>query len=429
MSDFKPDQPSRIAWLVVMLLFLGSVINYIDRAVLGVVKPLIQKDLSLTNTEYGLAVNAFLAAYTVFYILGGRLADWQGYRRMFSINVIFWSIACMLHSLVRGLGSLCLFRGLLGIGEGGFYPAAMRGATEWFGSENRAKAVGILLCGLSVGTLLTPPIVALITQRWGWRASFLVVGMFGFLLLPPWFILHRRIRHASDGRSAATAVEDIAAPSVPVLSVLKRRKYLCILLARSMTDVVWLFYLFWMPGYFQEVRGFDLGAVARLLWIPYLCGDLGALSGAWTSSGLVKRGWSVNRSRKTVLFAGASLAALGAFTPAASSAYTALGIVSLVLFAHLSWSSNIHTTITEVAPPQHVAVLYGITGAAGNGLGALAQPLIGRVVDSFGYAPAFYGTGLLYIAAMGFVLAAGRIEPVGGNRASRFSGRARANNN
>jgi ACS family hexuronate transporter-like MFS transporter len=293
----------------------------------------------------------------------------------------------------------------------------MRGASEWFGPENRAKAVGVLLCGLSVGALLTPPIVAWITQRWGWRTSFLFVGTLGFLLVPPWLGLHRRIRRALHTREAAPTATEAAAPQpvgdkAPLRTVLRHRKYLGLLLARAVTDVVWLFYLFWMPGYFQEVRGFDLSAVARLLWIPFFCADVGALSGAWASSGLVKRGWSVDRSRKVVLFASASLGALGALTPGVADSYLALGVVSVVLFAQLSWSSNIHTSITEITPKAHVAVLYGITGAAGNGLGALAQPLIGRVVDTLGYAPVFVGTAFAYIAAIGCVIAAGKIEPI-----------------
>lgn len=399
----------RSGWLVVAVLFAGSVLNYVDRAVLGVVKPFVQKDLSLNNTEYGIAVNCFLTAYTVFYILGGRLADRFGYRRMFTVNVIFWSAACALHSLAAGFAVLCLFRVLLGIGEGGYYPAAMRGASEWFGPENRAKAVGILLCGLSIGSLITPPIAAWITAEWGWRASFLATGLAGFLLVYPWLRLHRGI---SPPAHAAAMERAPAAGELSVGAVLRNRKFLGLLLARAVTDAVWVFYLFWIPGYFQEVRGFDLGSVARLMWIPFFCADLGALGGAWASSGLVRSGWSVDRSRKLVLLASAAMGLLGAFTPAMASPYAALAAVSTVLFGQLSWSSNIHTTITEVAPARHVAVLYGITGAAGNGLGAVVQPLIGRLVDTYGYTPAFLCTGGAYLLAMVFLVAGGRIEPI-----------------
>jgi ACS family hexuronate transporter-like MFS transporter len=160
------------------------------------------------------------------------------------------------------------------------------------------------------------------------------------------------------------------------------------------------------------MRGFDLRAVGTLLWIPFLCADLGALIGGWTSSGLIRTGWSIDRSRKTVLFAAASLGLLGALTPLTASAGLAIAIVGAVLFGQLAWTSNVHTSITEIAPKEHVAVLYGITGAAGNGLGALVQPLIGWVVDSYGYNPAFLCAGLTYLAAMAFVAAMGKIEPI-----------------
>lgn len=400
---------SRHAWLVVAVLFAGSVLNYVDRSVLGVVKPRLQQDLALSNTEYGWAVNSFLVTYSVLYILGGRLADRFGYRRMFPINVAFWSISCMLHSLARGLVSLCLFRGMLGVGEGGFYPLAIRGASELFDPGRRAKAVGVLMCGLSVGALITPPVVAWITHHYGWRAAFLATGAVCLLLVPVWQLLHR---HAPP-----PAPRQAPARHSGLARVLTHRKYLCILMARSVTDAVWLFYLFWMPGYFQERRGFDLRDVGTLLWIPFLCADLGALAGGWTSSELIRSGWSVDRSRKTVLFAAAGLGLLGALTPWTAHAGLAIACVGAVLFGQLAWTSNVHTAITEIAPKEHVAVLYGVTGAAGNGLGALAQPLIGWVVDSYGYNPAFVFAGMTYLAAMAFIAAMGKIEPIAARRA------------
>jgi ACS family hexuronate transporter-like MFS transporter len=394
--------------MVVLLLFAASVLNYIDRAVLGVVKPLIQQDLSLNNEQYGYAVNAFLVTYTVFYILGGRLADRIGYRQMFSWSIAWWSIACALHSLTRGLASLCLFRGLLGIGEGCFYPTAIRGIARRFPPEERAKGIGIMLCGLTVGTLITPPALALVTHLWGWRSAFLFSGIAGFLLIPPWVMLHRHLAPSSDQAGEAQPGDGGAS----FLAALRHRKFLSFLLARAVTDVVWLFYLFWMPGYFQEVHGFNLEAVGKRLWIPFFCADLGALGGAWFTSGLVKRGWSVHRSRKSVLLVSATLGIAGVLAPFVAAPSLALAIVSLVLFAQFSWATNIHTTLTEITPQRHVAVLYGITGAAGNGLGALAQPALGRLVDQSGYTPAFVLTGVAYAAAILFVLAAGRIEPI-----------------
>jgi len=447
-----------------------------DRSLVGVIMPQMRRDLTLTNADFGLAVNAFLVLYAVFYVLGGRIADRLGYRGAFALTVAFWSLASMSHALVQGLRSLALCRAILGVGEGGFYPAAMRGVAEWFPPESRAKAVGLILSALCVGALLTPPLVAWITIHYGWRASFLVTGALGLLLLPPWLLLHRRIHlnlvagdpsaisspGSHTGRSRGKNVEtprplplggvrfldpdgvhrtpeigeggprpafsparQLTGPGgeaptrVPpaeddlsLSEVLKTRKYWCVLGARASADAAWYFYLFWIPGYFQDVRRFDLASVGRFLWIPFFSAGVGALAGAWASSGLIRRGLGLDRSRKTILFASASLCVVGASACFAPAAYLALALVSLALFGHQSFGSNIHTVITEITPPRHVAVLYGITGAAGTLLGAAAQLEIGRVIDSFGYKPAFVWAGGMALLAAALLLAAGRIERI-----------------
>jgi len=404
--------------MVVALLFGGSVINYIDRAVLAVVMPQVRRDLGLSATDYSMAVNAFLVMYMVSYILGGRLADRLGCRVMFLITVVFWSLASMAHGAVQGLRTLALFRALLGTGEAGFYPAAIRGAAEWFPPESRAKAVGLVLSALSVGTLLTPPMVAWITLRYGWRASFVATGALGLLLVPPWLALHRRIRRAygtPDPAPALAATANRDGPpedEVTLGQVLRTRKYWCVLAARACSDAAWYFYLFWMPGYFQETRGLSLEAVGKLLWIPYFLAGVGALAGAWASSALIRRGLGLDRSRKTVLFVSAALCFAGSWAWLAEDVRLALGMVSLALFGHQAWSTNIHTAITEITPPAHVSILYGITGAAGTLMGAVVQAVVGPVVDSMGYDPAFAGAGALYIAAVALIVAAGRIERI-----------------
>ena len=412
------SQRNQFGRLLVLLLFAGSVLNYMDRSLLSVVMPQVRRDLSLTNTDFGLAVNAFLITYTIFYILGGRIADRVGCRTTFAVTLTFWSIAGMAHSFVQGLRSLALCRAILGMGEGGFYPAAIRGAAEWFPPENRAKVVGLILSAICIGTLLTPPLVAWITIHYGWRVSFLAIGTLGLLLLPPWLLVSRRIPQTGGAReptSAKTQGPDpgtLAEDDLSLSEILQTRKYWCVLTARASADAAWYFYLFWTSGYFQEVRGFDLAAVGRLLWIPYFSAGVGSLAGAWASSALIRHGLGLDFSRKTVLLASASLSVVGASACFAPSAYLALALVSLALFGHLSWSANIHTVITEIAPPRHVAVLYGITGAAGTLLGASAQLAIGRVIDLSGYKPAFVWAGVMYLLAAMLLLAAGTVEPI-----------------
>ncbi|MEW5976241.1 MAG: MFS transporter [Acidobacteriota bacterium] len=406
----------RFAWLIAIFFFLGSVLSFVDRAVLGVVMQQVRAELSLTNTEYGLATTSFLITYMIFYVLGGQLADRFGSRRMFSLNILFWSIASMAHAVAQGLASLCVFRGLLGVGEGGFFPTAMRGIAEWFPPENRAKAVGVLMCGISLGMLITPPTVAWITFHYGWRMAFLVTGSLGLFVIPPWLLLHRRIQQASEVPDMDLLQKRLGESAVNkhslVGQVLSRRRYWLFLLARAFPDTVTFFYLFWLPGYFQVARHYDLETIGKLLWIPFFCADLGALAGSWLSSALIRRGMGLDKGRKVALVLSAMGPIVGAAAFLAPTHSLALALVSLALFGHFSWSSNMQTVITEVMPPKHVATLYGLTGAVGTLMAAVTQPLVGRAVDLAGYGPAFLGTAVAYVLALLMLFSAGRIEEI-----------------
>lgn len=407
----------RLGWLVMGLLFLGSVVNYLDRATLGVLMPEIRRDLSLSNTGYAMAVNAFLLTYTISYIVGGRVADRLGCRRTFTLTLLVWSVAAAAHSLARGVGSLALCRALLGIGEGGYYPVAMRGAADWFGPERRAKAVGLILSALSVGTLLTPPIVSWITLHANWRFAFLVTGAAGIALLPPWLLLHRVIRREFGEADPSPGGAGIRSGGVmdktPLREALRSRKYWFLLAGRACADSAWYFYLFWIPGYFQEARHLGLAEVGRTLWIPFLAAGAGALFGAWAGTALIERGWEVARSRRAMLVGSALLAAAGALASVAPGTMLALALVSLALFGHTSWSSNMHTAIMEAAPPGQVAMLYGMTGAAGTLGGVVMQSAVGRIVDRSGYGWAFALSAVLYVITIGCVMGAGKLQPRG----------------
>jgi ACS family hexuronate transporter-like MFS transporter len=305
---------------------------------------------------------------------------------------------------------------MLGIGESAFYPAAIRGATEWFSSESRAKAIGLFLSGISLGTLLTPPIVAWITIRYGWRAAFLLTGVSGLLLLPPWLLVHRRVRKAYNVPDPSPAllaaqVKAVMGEEVSISDTLKAPKYLCLLSSRAISDATWYFYLFWIPAYFQEIRGFDTAMVGKLLWIPFFASGVGALAGAWASSTLIQRGMALDRARKSVLILSALTCMAGA-SAFLVSPFQALALVTMGLFGYQSWSSNLHTAITEVSPSKHASVLYGITGASGALVGAITQPMIGRMIDVSGYNPVFVAVGLLHFLAMVLLLSAGKIEPI-----------------
>jgi ACS family hexuronate transporter-like MFS transporter len=404
--------------MIVLLLFVGSVINYTDRSLLSVVMPNVRRDLSLSNANYGLVIHVFLVMYAVFYILGGRIADRLGYRRTFALAVVFWSLASMAHAFVQGLRSLLLCEAMLGVAEGSYYPTAMRGIAGLFPPASRAKAVGAILSAISLGMLITPPLVAWTTLHYGWRVTFLLLGGLGLLLLPPWLWVHRQVRRAKGTLDTAPVkARDAAANAstereLTLGEVLKTRKYWCVLAARGCSDAAWYFYLFWIPAYFQDVRGLSLARVGKLLWVPYFCSFIGALAGAAASTALIRRGVSVPRSRKAALLVSASLCAFSASAGFAPTTNLALALVSLALFAHQSWSTNIHTVITEISPPKHVAILYGMTGAAGTFIGAAAQLVIGPIIDFHGYKPAFVWVAGMYVLAAGLLISAGVLEPI-----------------
>jgi ACS family hexuronate transporter-like MFS transporter len=334
------------------------------------------------------------------------------------VTVFLWSLATMAHTKVRGLGSLILCRALLGVGEGSYYPAAMRGAAEWFPPASRAKAVGFILSANSVGLLIAPPMVSWVALHYGWRSAFLVIGSIGLVLLPTWLLIWRQIHkvYGTPDPTPAAALDPAASlpvdEQVTLSDVLKSRKYWCVLSSRACTDAAWYFYMFWIPGYFQEVRGLSLASVGKVLWMPYFVSIFGALAGAAASSALIERGVGLSRSRKTILLASAAVCMLSASACFAPAVYLALTLVALALFAHQSWSANIHTVITEISPSKHVSILYGITGAAGTLLGAVSQLAIGHVIDLHGYTPAFVWAGGMYGLAMILLVSAGTLEPL-----------------
>lgn len=380
----------RGAGWVAMLLFAGSLVNYVDRAVLGVLMPELRRELGLTATGYAMAVNAFLVSYMLSYVLGGRIADKVGGRRAYTWSVSVWSVGAMAHAFVSGGLSLAACRAVLGIGQGGYYPAAIHVAAKWFPAERRASVIGLILSAISVGTLLTPPLAAWLTIQFSWRVAFLVTGGLGLLLLPPWLGLGRGPETKGSGGG-------------PLLPALRNRRYGMLLAARACSDSAWYFYLFWMPGYFQEVRGLSLAQAGALLWIPYLAAGTGALSGAAASGWLIGRGWEPQRARKALLTAGALVASTGATSCFTETVGVSLALVSLALFAHQFWSTNLHTAITEAVPPEQVAILYGITGAAGTLAGVFVQSAAGWLVDHGGYEGAFLMTSILYVTAAGLV--------------------------
>ena len=430
-----------LRWWIVGLVFLATLINYIDRLTISVLAPVITKDLGLTNTEFGGIVTWFLLAYTISQSVSGKLYDRIGTRLGFVVSIIIWSIAAMSHAFARGLVTLSLFRFVLGIGEAGNWPGAAKTVAEWFPVRERAFGMAIFNSGAAIGSIVAPPLVVWLQLKYGWQTTFIVTGLLGFVWLALWLLFYQSPRkHSwitdeelaliSDGASGrqgeratgregegASGRPDLAsrdrpfAPSPPLLvahslglpltqsprwrDLLKYRQVWAIVLSRFLTDPVWWLYITWLPKYLADARGFSLTKIGMFAWVPYVAADAGSLSGGWLSGHLIKRGWSVDRARKTVISFAALLMPAGIAAAFVSDPLVALALIGVVLFGFQVWINNVQTLPSDFFPDRAVASVAGL-GGTGAGIGSMIFIFTtGWVVDHFSYVPILVAAGLL----------------------------------
>lgn len=418
-----------LRWWIVSLIFLATLINYIDRLTISVLAPVITRDLNLSNTEFGGIVTWFLLAYTISQSVSGKLYDRVGTRLGFTFSIITWSAAAMAHAFARGLTSLSIFRFVLGFGEAGNWPGAAKAVAEWFPVRQRAFGMAIFNSGAAIGSIVAPPLIIWLQLRYGWQTTFIVTGALGIFWLALWLLFyqtpdkHKWITEEEralilDGRRSAPAVETSAtaqcqtdAPIVEDMGarvtatnpttaprwrdLLRHRQVWAIILARFFTDPVWWLYITWLPLYLYSARGFSLKEIGLFAWVPYVAADAGSLLGGWASGYLIGRGWSVDRARKAVILAAALLMPAGIFAAFAEDPFTALALIGLVLFGFQVWINNVQTLPSDFFPDRAVASVAGL-GGTGAGVGAMLFTLTtGWVVDHFSYVPILVAAGLL----------------------------------
>ncbi len=397
-------------WWITALLFFSTVINYIDRQTLSILARTIQNDLRISDLQYSYVVQAFLAAYTVTYLIAGRITDWLGTRASMALFIAWWSLANVCTALSRSVMSLGVFRFLLGIGEPGNYTAAPKAVSEWFPAKERGLVVGIYTAGATLGATIAPPLVAYFGTRWGWRSAFVITGSLGLLWLVPWCWLYRRPQEhprltEREWHAVRPHVEEAA--SAPVSgsererwkSLLGRRDTWLLLLSRVLTDPVWYFYLFWFPKYLNDARHLTLLQVGQLAWLVYLAADIGSILGGWGSGLLIKRGMRPVASRKRVMLFAACLLPLSPLVAFLPSVHAAVAIAAVVVLAHLTWQVTLGVLIVDLYPQQLVATVFGLI-AAGSGFGGvLSTNAVGHIVSSYSYAPVFVAMGLLHPVA------------------------------
>ncbi len=412
---------TRVRWTVVALLFGATTVNYIDRQVLGILAPTLTRELGWRETDYAAIVSWFSVAYGFGLLAMGRLMDRVGVRVGLSLAVALWSLAAMGHALVRTVGGFGAARALLGLGESGNFPAAVKSVAEWFPRRERALATGIFNAGSNVGVVLAALVVPWIALTVGWRWAFVATGTLDLVWLAAWLTLYRepvghpRISPAELAWIRSDPVEP--AGDVSWRSLLGLRQTWAFVIGKVMTDPVWLFYLFWLPKFLDAKFGVRLAGLAGPLVVIYLAADIGSVTGGWVSGALIKRGWSVNRGRKTALLVAALAIVPTMFAPAAGRMWVAVGIVSAAAAAHQWWSANLFTTVSDMFPRHAVASVVGIGGFAGMVGAFVFQRLTGAVLETTrgGYGPIFAGLALAYVGALVCLhLLVPRLEPVGG---------------
>jgi ACS family hexuronate transporter-like MFS transporter len=384
------------------LLFFATTINYIDRQVLSLLKPVLEKQLGWNESEYGWIVFGFQLAYGLMMPLAGRLLDWLGTRLGYLLAVALWSVAAMLHALAGSAIQFGLARFSLGFGESANFPAALKTVTNWFPRRERAFATGIFNSGSNIGAVVAPLVVPYLALHYGWRSAFVLTGAIGFLWVIVWALFYREPNAAEKAILHAGDEQDEAEVRLPYTHLLTSRTAWAYLLGKFLTDPVWWFYLFWLPGFLNRVYGLDLSNLGLPLIVVYQAASIGSIGGGWISSALMRRGWSLNRARKTAMLICACSVTGVIFVKNAGNVWVAVALVSLAAAGHQGWSANLFTIPTDVFRRNAIASAIGLGGMGGAVGGLLVSPAVGYWLDwSHGaYGPLFVVAGSIYLVAL-----------------------------
>lgn len=390
------------------LLFFAASVNYMDRQVIGLLKPTLQGQFGWTEIGYSNIVLAFQFAYGASLLVVGKLIDRIGTRKGFTLAVLFWSVSAMAHAAASSVLQFAIARLSLGIGESGSFPASIKSVAEWFPKKERAFATGIFNSGTNVGAIVTPLIVPWITVRFGWRMAFLLTGALGLLWIVAWLSLYRRPEESplvSAGELALIQSDrEGTANTVPWRVLLRFRQTWAVGVGKMLTDPIWFVYLFWMPDFLSRNLRLDLKGMALPLFVIYTGASVGSVTGGWLSSRLIRRGWSVNASRKAAMLACALAVTPIMLAARSTSAWTAVLLVALAAGAHQGWSANIYTLTSDMFPRSAVASVVGFATLLGTLSGMLLSKTVGYVLQTTGsYVPVFVLAGSAYLVALAFV--------------------------
>jgi MFS transporter, ACS family, hexuronate transporter len=417
----------RYRWVICALLFFATTINYVDRQVIGLLKPTLQAEFGWTEIDYANIVFAFQMAYAIGLVVAGRMMDRLGTKLGFTIAIVVWSVAAIAHAEATLIGpataaalglvgivatpsvaGFMIARFVLGLGEAGNFPAAIKSVAEWFPKQDRAKATGIFNSGTNVGALLTPLVVPPITLYFGWYWAFVITGLIGFLWIGFWWTMyyppenHPRLSAAELAYIRSDPPEAIT--PVPLSSLFQHRELWAFAIGKFMTDPVWWLYLFWIPDFLSRNHGIDLKHMGLPLVIIYQVASVGSIGGGWLSSSMISRGWTVNAARKTAMLICALLVTPVMFASVVTNVWGAVAIISLAAAAHQGWSANIFTFSSDMFPRRAVGTVVGFGGMAGAVGGMLIAKITGYVLEWTGsYLTVFIIAATAYLLALAII--------------------------
>jgi ACS family hexuronate transporter-like MFS transporter len=404
-------------WLIVALLFFATTINYLDRQIIGLLKPTLETEFTWTETDFAYIVMAFTAAYAIGLLFFGWLIDKIGTKAGYSWSVIVWSLSGMLHALARSVSGFSLARIGLGIGEAGNFPAAMKAVAEWFPKKERALATGIFNAGTSVGVVLALLITPWILVNYGWQEVFWITGALGFVWLIFWLFLYeipaKQKRITKEELDLITGDQDRDRNRRDDGRSIKWHKLFtfpqtwAFVTGKFLIDPIYWFFLFWLPSYFSSTFNLDLTKPSLQLMIIYAATTVGSISGGYFSSWLIRKGWPTLKARKTALFIFATLELSIISAQFVTDIWVAVALISLAVALHQAWATNMFTTASDMFPKEAVSSVVGIGGMTGALGGILFPILVGYLLDAYkaegnlagGYNLLFTICGLTYLVA------------------------------
>jgi len=434
----------RYRWTICALLFFASAINYVDRQVIAILKPTLTAEFGWTDIDYGWIIFAFSTAYALGFIFAGRFMDKFGTKIGFTVAIVLWSIGAMMHAWAVGVGEVALpiltpiidgllsvvnavitplgfapwsivlsvsvagfivARFVLGLGESGNFPAAIKTTAEWFPKKERALSTGIFNAGTNVGALVTPLVVPILVAIWGWYEAFIITGVLGFVWLAFWLLMYKRPeehpRLSADELAYIQSDPSEPVTKVPWAKLIKYRQTWAFAVGKFLTDPIWWIYLFWVPDFLQRQHGLDLKSFGLPIAVIYIIADVGSVGGGWISSWLIKRGWTINKSRKTAMLVCALAVVPIVLASVTSSLWLGVILIGIAAAAHQGWSANLFTLTSDTFPKQAVGSVVGIGGMFGAIGGMVIAPLVGYILaKSNSYVPIFIIAASAYLIAL-----------------------------